>query len=88
VEAEFSGPLPGLPASTCSIGGSSSGDDAGTKRYVRIAPPKTPGIQAPLAWTLSKIAQRELDRQRRKALNTPLARGLKAVAQTGQITCT
>jgi hypothetical protein len=35
---------------------------------VRIAPGESPGIPAPLAWTLSRMAMDDLDRQRAAAL--------------------
>jgi hypothetical protein len=57
--------LPGLPGETC---GMTHVAGAPTQRYVYIAPPKSPGIPAPLAWTLSDMAMDDLDDQRREEL--------------------
>jgi hypothetical protein len=59
--AEFSFDLPGLPGQTCGV---THVDGARTQRYVYIAPPNSPGIPAPLAWTLSDMAMDDLDDQR------------------------
>jgi hypothetical protein len=59
--AAFSVALPGLPQTTCEIGTGPG------QRYVRIAPTDHPGIQAPLAWTLSAMAMDDLDQQREHA---------------------
>jgi hypothetical protein len=59
--AAFSVALPGLPGSACAIGTGPG------QRYVRIAPTEHPGIQAPLAWTLSAMAMDDLDQQREHA---------------------
>jgi hypothetical protein len=67
--AEFSLELPGRPGQTCRVG------HAATQRYVTIAPPESPGVPAPLAWTLSDMAMDDLDHQRHQALadGTPAA---------------
>jgi hypothetical protein len=59
--AAFSVGLPGLPQVTCRFGAVTG------RRYVRIAPTEHPGIQAPLAWTLSAMAMDDLDQQREHA---------------------
>jgi hypothetical protein len=59
--AEFSFDLPGLPGQTCGV---TKVAGAPTQRYVYIAPPNSPGIPAPLAWTLSDMAMDDLDDQR------------------------
>jgi hypothetical protein len=63
--AAFSVALPGLPGTTCRVGLGVA------QRYVRIAPTEHPGIQAPLAWTLSGMAMDDLDRQRGHAFSDP-----------------
>lgn len=84
VEAEFSRPLPGMRTRTCAVNGSPSGS---TDRYVRIAPTENPGIPAPLAWTLSKIARDDLDFQLGAAFGTPTAPAVERVLQRGVIRC-
>jgi hypothetical protein len=59
--AEFSIDLPGLVGQRCSVA------KAPTQRYVYVAPPKSPGVPAPLAWTLSAMALEDLDAQRAAA---------------------
>jgi hypothetical protein len=59
--AAFSVAVPGLHGATCAIGTGPG------QRYVRIAPTEHPGIQAPLAWTLSAMAMDDLDQQRQHA---------------------
>jgi hypothetical protein len=61
--AAFSGYLPGKPGWTCQVG------DGDGQRWVRIAPPSSPGIPAPLAWTLSRMAAQDLDGQRADAMD-------------------
>jgi hypothetical protein len=61
--AEFSIDLPGL-RQRCSVA------NAATQRFVYIAPPKSPGVPAPLAWTLSAMAMDDLDDQRTDAFGT------------------
>jgi hypothetical protein len=80
--ADFSIALPGLPGQTCRVG------KALTQRYVRIAPTESPGIPAPLAWTLSDIAMDDLDRQRKAALgNGTPASTLKRVLAGDPLDC-
>jgi hypothetical protein len=64
----FSIDLPGLPGQTCQVGRQK------TQRFVYIAP-QSPGIPAPLAWTLSDMAMDDLDAQRAAAFKagTPAA---------------
>ena len=70
--AEFSIDLPGLVGQRCSVA------KAPTQRYVYVAPPKSPGVPAPLAWTLSAMALEDLDAQRVAAFeDDPPARKLK-----------
>ena len=57
-DARFAVDLPGLTGQTCRLG------KHGTRRSVHIAPPASPGIPAPLAWTLSDMAMDDLDDQR------------------------
>jgi hypothetical protein len=80
--ATFSTALPGLPEQTCQVG------RARTQRFVYIAPPLSPGIEAPLAWTLSDMAMDDLDEQRAAAFadGTPAAR-LRAILSGTSITC-
>jgi hypothetical protein len=62
VEALFAGPVPGTAAgSTCKV-------DPQAGRYLRISPKISPGLPAPLAWTLSDVATEDLRSQRTKAL--------------------
>jgi hypothetical protein len=81
---EFSVDLPGLRGQTCGV---THVPGAPTQRYIYIAPPDSPGIPAPLAWTLSDMAMDELDRQRAAAFagGTP-ASGLRAFLE-GTATC-
>jgi len=60
-QARFSGEPPGLERPLCPTG------QAPRPRYVHLAPPLSPGIPAPLAWTLSDMAMDDLDRQREAA---------------------
>lgn len=80
--AEFSVALPGTRDVTCKIG------FADTQRYVRIAPSEGPGVQAPLGWTLSKMAMDDLDAQRDKQFDpgTP-ASTLRAILRGGAVQC-
>jgi hypothetical protein len=59
----FTGPVPGL-ASSCDL----AGDQA---RFLVISPLTSPGLPAPLAWTLSRLATNDLDAQRAAALSRP-----------------
>jgi hypothetical protein len=43
----------------------------GPQHYVRLAPTRRPGVQAPLGWVLSGTAQRDLDEQRQKLRSDP-----------------
>jgi hypothetical protein len=54
--------VPGTAAgSTCKV-------DPQAGRYLRISPKISPGLPAPLAWTLSDVATEDLRSQRTKAL--------------------
>jgi hypothetical protein len=79
---EFSIDLPGLPGRTCQIG------RGPTQRFVYIAPPQSPGIPAPLAWTLSDMAMDDLDEQRAAAFKpgTPAAT-LRAILAGAPMKC-
>jgi hypothetical protein len=80
--AAFSTGLPGLPGVTCQVG------LGPTQRYVYIAPPDSPGVPAPLAWTLSDMAMDDLDQQRAAAFNTgEPAATLRDVLQGTAISC-
>jgi hypothetical protein len=80
--AEFSTALPGARDTTCTIG---YGDG---QRFVRIAPPQSPGVQAPLGWTLSRMSMDDLDRQRAEALEELPAVNLRDFLADGRIGCT
>ena len=88
VEAEFSRPVPGQPQRLCSVGGPGGGGLDMSERYARIAPTRSPGIPAPLAWTLSEMAQNDLDKQREQAFDPNWARALAEVVRDGLIACT
>lgn len=60
IEAAFAGPVPGTQAA-CRV-------DLVADRYVRVSPKISPGLPAPLAWTLSDVATQDLRNQRIKAL--------------------
>ncbi len=64
----FVGDLPGT-SDPCDIG-----SDAG--RYVSISPTTTPGLPAPLAWTLSQLATGDLNQQRTDALEKAPAKAI------------
>jgi hypothetical protein len=61
---------PGLAGTRCWLPGAPDGRTGATAwgRFVRVAPVVSPGLPAPLAWTLSKMSTEDLDRQRRGAL--------------------
>jgi hypothetical protein len=65
IRAAFSAPIPGVPRLSCEI--LTSGRPR-LGRYVRIAPVVSPGLPAPLAWTLSKMSRDDLLQQLRKAM--------------------
>ncbi len=71
--ARFSTDIPGRAGTTCTL------SRRETQRFVRIAPPDSPGVPAPLAWTLSRLATDELDDQRHTALEKAPAATLHAV---------
>jgi hypothetical protein len=52
--------VPGTDA-TCGV-------DLVADRYLRVSPKVSPGLPAPLAWTLSDVATQDLRNQRIKAL--------------------
>lgn len=79
--ARFSTALPGAPDTVCTLG-----DDPG-ERFVRIAPPESPGVQAPLGWTLSQMSMNDLDRQRADALGRAPAENLRSFLAKGTIDC-
>ncbi|GAA2475376.1 hypothetical protein [Winogradskya humida] len=72
-EAIFDGPVPGL-AADCDV-------DPPAGRYLRISPKISPGLPAPLAWKLSKVATEDLRGQRIKALREPGPAALKLWAE-------
>ena len=80
--AEFSVGLPGTRDRTCQIG---TGE---AQRFVRIAPGESPGVGAPLGWTLSKMAIDDLDNQRRTAMRagTP-AETLRGILRGDPVPC-
>jgi hypothetical protein len=80
--ATFSVAVPGANGETCQVG------TGPTQRFLRIAPTESPGVPAPLAWTLSKIAMDDLDRQRTRALAVAPASTLLQVLRGGDLTCT
>jgi hypothetical protein len=59
--AVFTGPLPGTEK-WCDVTGSGG-------RFVKINPRTSPGLPAPLAWTLSRLATDDLNAQREAALD-------------------
>ena len=75
-KAAFSTALPGAPTEVCKLGEDGS-------RFVKIAPPESPGVQAPLGWTLSQMSITDLDRQRALALTTPPADALRELLAHG-----
>ncbi len=80
--ARFSVDLPGVDGGSCRVGSMPA------QRFVQIAPPDSPGIQAPLAWTLSDMSMDDLDRQRDAAFAgaTPAATLRDALRGT-QLAC-
>jgi hypothetical protein len=76
--ATFNGPVPGL-VGACDL-------TAGLGRFLAISPTTSPGLPAPLAWTLSKLATDDLDAQRTAALQDAGPTALASWAQTG-VTC-
>jgi hypothetical protein len=75
----FNGPVPGL-ASTCNLTG-----DQG--RFLVISPLTSPGLPAPLAWTLSRLATNDLDAQRATAAAKPGPTTLSTWARS-TVSCT
>ncbi len=76
--AAFTGAVPGQPA-PCDLA-------TGTGRFVVISPTTSPGLPAPLAWTVSQLAVDDLDAQRATALNHPGPKALQDWAN-GRLTC-
>ncbi len=76
--ATFSGPVPGT-LNPCDV-------SLAAGRYVSISPQTSPGLPAPLAWTLSRLATEDLTAQRRAVLGMPAAQALRAWAQS-TVTC-
>ncbi|MFI7542875.1 hypothetical protein [Actinoplanes sp. NPDC049599] len=74
----FTGPLPGT-ARRCDV-------DASTGRFVRIGPRTSPGLPAPLAWTLSRLATEDLTAQREVAVDEAPAARLSSWAR-GAVAC-
>jgi hypothetical protein len=61
IMAAFAATVPGTPI-TCNV-------DLAAGRYVRVSPKISPGLPAPLAWTLSEVATQDLRSQRTKAMS-------------------
>jgi hypothetical protein len=78
VASVFTGAVPGTVAA-CDIA-------AGDGRFVRINPRTSPGLPAPLAWTMSKLATDDLTAQRKTALASTGPAALGAWA-AGTVTC-
>ncbi|MBB5872655.1 hypothetical protein F4553_006089 [Allocatelliglobosispora scoriae] len=74
----FTGAVPGTAAS-CDVA-------SGEGRFVRINPRTSPGLPAPLAWTMSKLATDDLTAQRKIALDGPGPKAL-GVWATGTVVC-
>jgi hypothetical protein len=72
--ATFGGPLPGL-ANACDL----TSDQA---RFLVVSPVTSPGLPAPLAWTLSRLATDDLDRQRTAAVARAGPRALDTWARS------
>jgi hypothetical protein len=72
--ATFQGPVPGtqVPGTLNSESG----------RYLKISPHTSPGLPAPLAWTLSRLATDDLAAQRTEALQKPTVQELCARIRT------
>jgi hypothetical protein len=68
--ATFQGPVPGtqVPGTLNSESG----------RFLKISPHTSPGLPAPLAWTLSRLATDDLAAQRTEALQKPMVQELCA----------
>jgi hypothetical protein len=96
-QAEFSLDLPGVPGGTCHLSAPPQGQSANRPansavptprdRYIRIAPGESPGVQAPLGWTLSRIAMNDLDNQRATALADAPARELQLILAGASVPC-
>ena len=63
--------------------GATSTADAG--RFVSISPSTTPGLPAPLAWTLSRLATADLNQQRVTALEKASAESIGKWATSGVV---
>jgi hypothetical protein len=72
--ATFQGPVPGtqVPGTLNSESG----------RFLKISPHTSPGLPAPLAWTLSRLATDDLAAQRTEALQKQFVRDLCALIRT------
>jgi hypothetical protein len=73
--ATFAGTVPGRGAGCDLV--------AGDGRFLVISPTISPGLPAPLAWTLSRLAVDDLDAQRGTALTKPGPTAVKAWAGGG-----
>jgi hypothetical protein len=71
--ADFYGPVPGGSGSFALTGA--------TGRYFKISPHTSPGLPAPLAWTLSQLATDDLAAQRTQALQAGPVRSVEALIQ-------
>ena len=73
----FAGDVPGTP-DRCDI-------EADAGRFVSISPSTTPGLPAPLAWTLSRLATADLNQQRMTALEKASAESIGKWATSGVV---
>ncbi len=73
----FAGDVPGTP-DRCDI-------EADAGRFVSISPSTTPGLPAPLAWTLSRLATADLNQQRMTALEKASAENIGKWATSGVV---
>ena len=77
VRATFLAAIPGTGGRSC---------DFGAERYVRIAPVVSPGLPAPLAWTLSDMSRDDLKEQLAKALKQDAGK-LSTLLGGGALSC-
>ena len=75
--ATFTGDLPGT-SGKCNI-------DTEAGRFVSISPSTTPGLPAPQAWTLSRLATADLNQQRVTALEKASAESIGKWATSGVV---
>ncbi|MEV4057052.1 hypothetical protein AB0J55_38100 [Amycolatopsis sp. NPDC049688] len=78
--AAFTGPLPGRAGPECGL-------ESGGSRFFAVRPAKSPGLEAPLAWSLSALAIEDLDVQRDAAMQADAPVNLGRWLRENRVSC-